>query len=85
MSDSDAAAACEIVAELIDELKVKHDALIREALFVGHCVGTRGGSASPIPGRRRIVWRRDSRRRVSITRSLYRRIEQAERPQKLHC
>ncbi len=33
--DSSAAATCEIVAELIDLLKVKHDQLIRDALFVG--------------------------------------------------
>jgi phosphoesterase RecJ-like protein len=80
--DSEAAAACEIVAELIDLLKVKHDQLIRDALFIGIASDT--------------GWFRFSNTRPRTHRlagrlleegadhaELYRRIEQAERPEKL--
>ncbi len=80
--DKDAAAACEVVAEFVDELNVNFDKNICEALYVGVATDTgwfRFSNARPFTHElaARLI-------RGGVDHAvLYKQLEQAERPQKL--
>lgn len=80
--DATAAAACEIVADLIDEMGVAHDALIRDALFVGIASDTGWFRFSNCSPRTHELAARLQSEGVDHA-ALYAATEQGERPQKL--
>ncbi|MHB1156926.1 MAG: DHH family phosphoesterase [Phycisphaerales bacterium] len=80
--DSQAAAACELVAALIDELGVKRDALMTDALFIGLATDTgwfRFSNTTAGTHELAAALVRDG----ANTAALYAATEQADRPQKL--
>jgi len=80
--DSSAAAAAEIVAELIDELAVEYDPTIRDAIYVGIASDTGWFRFSNTTPKTHELAARLMRLGVDHA-SLYARLEQAERPEKL--
>jgi phosphoesterase RecJ-like protein len=80
--DAKAAAACEIVADLIDLLGVEHDAVIRDALFVGIASDTGWFRFSNARPRTHELAARLLREGVDHA-ALYGQLEQGDRPEKL--
>jgi len=80
--DSSAAAAAEIVAELIDELAVEYDPTIRDAIYVGIASDTGWFRFSNTSARTHRLAARLIEAGVDHA-DLYTRLEQSERPEKL--
>lgn len=80
--DASAAAACEIVADLIDLLPTEPDALINQALFVGIASDTGWFRFSNTSARTHELAARLQRAGVDHA-MLYQQVEQGERPEKL--
>ena len=80
--EPDAAAACEIVAELIDRMGVEYDPIIRDALFVGIATDTGWFRFSNTRPRTHDLAARLLAGGVDHA-ELYARLEQNERPEKL--
>jgi phosphoesterase RecJ-like protein len=80
--DGKAAACCEVVAELLDELKCPFDATVSEALFVGIASDTgwfRFSNTRP----QTHEWAARLKRAGVDHAALYQQLEQTERPEKL--
>ncbi len=80
--DSTAAAACEIIADLIDDMKVEYDELIRDALFIGIASDTGWFRFSNTTPRTHQLAARLLGEGVDHA-ELFGRTEQGERPEKL--